>query len=440
MFFELSRACEVESGMAPEGIVEPVDIAANSLVGLLAGVEDGPPDELGFQGLEERLDHGVVVAIPLAGHRDQDAVLCELGLIIDRAILAAAIRMMHQPCCRTAHCEGFAQSGKSQLAMQPVACCPADHPSCEQVDNDGEVQPAFAGPDIGDVYAPLLVGRGCGKVLIEQVRRDRPGVMAVRGPLEPPLLPTLQAVVAHQPGDPAATDPEAAIPQFPRHPGTAVGAVRQGKGQPDMRQQHHVVTLAAAGWPTFPGEIAALADAEHAAQAVDRELRFCPIDEREPHRLPSRTKKAVAFFRMSRSCRRISFSRRSRFSSAVTSLSAAAGSIAPPSRLRPIQRTSVDSPIPRSPAISRCVRPLVCARRTASSLNSLVNRRCCVIEFLIAHWELSTFLKQIHEPAVEAPSNGRTVPVYSVATVGDGEHVEITIGDRTYRVRLGELA
>ena len=46
----------------------------------------------GFQGLEERLDHGVVIAIPLAGHRDQDAVLVELGLIVDRAILAAAGR------------------------------------------------------------------------------------------------------------------------------------------------------------------------------------------------------------------------------------------------------------------------------------------------------------------------------------------------------------
>src|ERR1700687_358531 len=57
--------------MAPDGIVEPVDIAANGLVGFLAGVEDGPPDELGFQGLKERLHHGVVVAISLAGHRDR---------------------------------------------------------------------------------------------------------------------------------------------------------------------------------------------------------------------------------------------------------------------------------------------------------------------------------------------------------------------------------
>src|SRR3954449_5564395 len=87
MFFELSRAYEVEGGMAPDGIVEPVDVAANGLVGFVAGVEDGPPDELGFQGLKERLHHSVVVAIPLAGHRDQDAVLVELGLIVDRAIL-----------------------------------------------------------------------------------------------------------------------------------------------------------------------------------------------------------------------------------------------------------------------------------------------------------------------------------------------------------------
>jgi hypothetical protein len=140
--------------MAPDGIVEPVDVAANSQVGFVAGVEDSPPDELGFQGLEECLDDGVVVAIPLAGHRDQDAVLVELGLIIDRAILAAAIGVMDQPCCRPAAgrrmVRGIAQSGRSQVAMQPVAGCPANDPACEQVDNDGEVEPAFAGPHIGD--------------------------------------------------------------------------------------------------------------------------------------------------------------------------------------------------------------------------------------------------------------------------------------------------
>jgi hypothetical protein len=120
--------------------------------------------------------------------------------------------MVDQPWCRTAHGQGFAQSGESQLPMQPVACCPADDPTCEQVDDNGEIQPAFAGPHVGDVGAPLLVRPRCREVLIEQVGGNRPSVMAIGSPLEPPLLPSPEAVVAHQPGDPAAADREAAIP------------------------------------------------------------------------------------------------------------------------------------------------------------------------------------------------------------------------------------
>ena len=52
--------------MSPDGIVEPVDVAGNGTLGFVAGVEDGPPDKLGFQRLEERLDDGVVVAVTVA--------------------------------------------------------------------------------------------------------------------------------------------------------------------------------------------------------------------------------------------------------------------------------------------------------------------------------------------------------------------------------------
>jgi hypothetical protein len=59
-------------------------------------LEDGVPDLLRFQGLEEGLDHRIIITIPFPGHRDPDAVLSQLGLILDRAILTAAIRMMDQ--------------------------------------------------------------------------------------------------------------------------------------------------------------------------------------------------------------------------------------------------------------------------------------------------------------------------------------------------------
>src|SRR5580692_5466252 len=51
------------------------------------------------------------------------------------------------------------------------------------------------------------------------------------------------------------------------------------------------------------------------------------------------------------------------------------------SRFRAIQRVSVDRPTPRFSANSRRVRPLVRARRTASSSNFCVNPFCFVIEF-----------------------------------------------------------
>ena len=84
--------------MAPDGIVEPVDVAGDSQLGFPAGAEDGAPDKLGFQRFEERLHHGVVIAVPLAGHRDQNATLAEFGLVIDRAILLEFNRSSQQQC------------------------------------------------------------------------------------------------------------------------------------------------------------------------------------------------------------------------------------------------------------------------------------------------------------------------------------------------------
>ena len=51
--------------MTPDGIVEAVDVAPDGVLGLGPSLEDGAPDQLGFQGLEEGLDNRVVVAISL---------------------------------------------------------------------------------------------------------------------------------------------------------------------------------------------------------------------------------------------------------------------------------------------------------------------------------------------------------------------------------------
>lgn len=82
--------------MAPDGIVEAVDGAPDPVLGFSPALEDGAPDQLGFQGLEEGLDNRVIVAVPVAGHRDLDGMLSQRCLIGKRAVLASAVRMMDQ--------------------------------------------------------------------------------------------------------------------------------------------------------------------------------------------------------------------------------------------------------------------------------------------------------------------------------------------------------
>ena len=96
--------------MASDGIVEAVDIASDCGGRFGPALEDGAPDEFGLQRLEERLDHGVVEAVSLSRHRNHDAVLPQLSLVIEGAVLAATVRVVNEAGGRTPHGDGPAQS------------------------------------------------------------------------------------------------------------------------------------------------------------------------------------------------------------------------------------------------------------------------------------------------------------------------------------------
>jgi len=91
-----------------------------------------------------------------------------------------------------------AQGFDREVALQAVARAPSDDATREEVENDREVEPALRGPDAGDVRPPLPVRRICREVVSDEVRGDRPSMFAVRRPLEAPLLPRDQLVLAHQ--------------------------------------------------------------------------------------------------------------------------------------------------------------------------------------------------------------------------------------------------
>jgi hypothetical protein len=47
----------------------------------------------------------------------------------------------------------------SQIALHAIANGPANHTTRIQIQDDGQIQPPFAGPYVGDVAGPFLNGR-----------------------------------------------------------------------------------------------------------------------------------------------------------------------------------------------------------------------------------------------------------------------------------------
>ena len=106
--------------MAPDRVIEPVDVLGDGVFGLLAGLPCDLPDQLRLDGLEERFHHRVVVAVPAPAHRDQDAAPSEQRLIVDRAVLRSTVGMVHQLRRRVASHESTAQRFDREVALQSV--------------------------------------------------------------------------------------------------------------------------------------------------------------------------------------------------------------------------------------------------------------------------------------------------------------------------------
>src|SRR4051812_36330172 len=187
------------------------------------------------------------------------------------------------------------------------------------------------------------------------------------------------AVPAHHPFDPLAADALARGTQFGMNTWCPIAASMGGMNPPDIAQQLAIGDLARAFWPGSPSVIARRRYTERIAHDAHRPDIPLILDQAEPH-LGGSKKMATAFFKMSRSMRSRSFSRRSREISAARSgtegaAEAAIGCGADPAcppMLRLRQLRSIEGESPSSLAIWINGRPLRASRATASVLNSSV--------------------------------------------------------------------
>lgn len=67
--------------------------------------------------------------------------------------------------------EGLLESGENQIGPQMILEAPAEDAPGAEVDDDGQIEPALAGRDKGNVSGPNLIGSGGPRLVGEQIGR-----------------------------------------------------------------------------------------------------------------------------------------------------------------------------------------------------------------------------------------------------------------------------
>ena len=70
-------ALEAGRCMPADRVIEPADGSGGGVFDVLAGLPGDRPDQFRLDGLEDRLNHRVVIAVPGPAHRDQEAPFSE---------------------------------------------------------------------------------------------------------------------------------------------------------------------------------------------------------------------------------------------------------------------------------------------------------------------------------------------------------------------------
>ena len=187
--------------------------------GLVPGRPSALVDEFDLEGVEEALHRGVVATAVRSAHggcRPRVGELVSAGFC---RVLAAAIRVTDEAGPRSLPLGGHHQGGRCQLGPHMIAHGPTNALAGGGIEYGGQVEPALAGGQVGDVRQPDRVGQGSREELLQEVRCDRQIVTAVgRAGPEPTPCQSPDALTAHEALHPPATDGSALCAQGRVHP------------------------------------------------------------------------------------------------------------------------------------------------------------------------------------------------------------------------------
>src|SRR5215469_14151687 len=321
---------------------------------------------------------------------------------------------MQQALGRLAVGERHLQCVQRNASFQSFAQGPADHSAREQIQYNRQVQPTLQGPQIGNIADPAGIGGGHSKASRQQITLDCHSVSGVGGTTEAPTFPCAQTGRPHQTRYALARGALAALAQLRMYSRTAIAAAALCMDRGYLERQGLILKRAWRRRPLAPGIVSRARDLQHPAHQRHRITGLLRCDKSESHSL-SLAKKAVAFFRISRSSRSRRFSRLSSTSSSRSLR------FRTPSGPRPAStsacsthRLSAVSPMPSSSAICPMLLPLRWISRTVSALYSAENFRRCRLPFFSTVHSLRAYFRafrSVHQIGASPPYRLRVVGV-----------------------------
>lgn len=184
--------------MESAAVIEYFDKLEDGLASFGSAFEVAAVDQFVFESAPEGFHGGVIVAVGFAAHGRDGLGLLECVAVVVAGVLDAAVGVKHQASWRLALGQRHAPGGQDQLGVEVLAHSPAGQPAAVEVQNAGQVEPAFLGVDVSDVADPDLVGRIRSGQFGQPIGGDGLVVVAVGGAgPEPAFGASLEVLLAH---------------------------------------------------------------------------------------------------------------------------------------------------------------------------------------------------------------------------------------------------
>ena len=158
--------------MPPRGIVEALDVIEHVRFGLISRAVRLARRPFGLERGEEALHRGIVPDVAGPAHATGHAVVGQEPLEGLTGVLASPIGVMQDGLRLTSPPDRHHERIGDELRGHRRMHGPADNPPREQVHDRGHVEPAFGGPEIGEVGDPFAVRRGGRERPVEHIWRD----------------------------------------------------------------------------------------------------------------------------------------------------------------------------------------------------------------------------------------------------------------------------